>query len=152
MHASRGVNSTKADMKRADSPLLKRYKRPFIAACDHRSFKKAATITGASSWSRTRTSHRDHAFARPPNRSLLINDIFAKKIVGAEGLIGGAGAKAFRIDHPLAPETKSLSHACIESDSMKNLYDAIATLDADGIACVTLPDWFEALIAAFATS
>jgi hypothetical protein len=81
--------------------------------------------------------------------SLLVKDIYATKLVAAEGLIGGAGAKAFRIDHPLAPATKSLSHASIESDSMKNLYDGMATLDSNGVAWVTLPDWFDALNADF---
>jgi hypothetical protein len=55
----------------------------------------------------------------------------------------------FRIDHPLEPETKYLDHSFVESDEMKNLYDGIAELDADGRAVVTLPPWFEALNADF---
>lgn len=56
-----------------------------------------------------------------------------------------AGAKFFRIDHPLQPEAKYLVHACVESDQMKNVYDGVATMDPAGEAWVTLPDWFEAL-------
>lgn len=56
-----------------------------------------------------------------------------------------AGVKAFRIDHPLDPEYRYLQHSSVESPDMKNVYDGVATLDADGAAWVTLPDYFEAL-------
>ena len=56
-----------------------------------------------------------------------------------------AGAKDFKIDHPLDPANKYLVHSCIESADMKNLYDGVITTDANGDAVVTLPDWFEAL-------
>ena len=55
------------------------------------------------------------------------------------------GAGAFRIDHPLDPENKYLSHSFVESPDMKNIYDGVAVFDAAGQAIVTLPDWFEAL-------
>ncbi|HKE47360.1 MAG TPA: hypothetical protein VKB52_04805, partial [Rhodanobacteraceae bacterium] len=58
-------------------------------------------------------------------------------------LIKGGGS--FKIDHPLDPENKYLSHSFVESPDMKNIYDGIVTLDARGEATVTLPDWFEAL-------
>jgi hypothetical protein len=58
-------------------------------------------------------------------------------------LIKAAGA--FRIDHPLDPGHKYLSHSFVESPDMKNIYDGIAVLDAAGEALVTLPDYFEAL-------
>jgi hypothetical protein len=54
-------------------------------------------------------------------------------------------AGAFRIDHPLDPENKYLSHSFVESPDMKNIYDGVAVFDAAGEAIVTLPDWFEAL-------
>jgi hypothetical protein len=54
-------------------------------------------------------------------------------------------AGAFRIDHPLDPEHKYLSHSFVESPDMKNIYDGVAVFDAAGEAIVTLPDWFEAL-------
>lgn len=54
-------------------------------------------------------------------------------------------AGAFRIDHPLDPENKYLQHSFVESDEMKNVYDGVVVLDANGSATVTLPDWFEAL-------
>jgi hypothetical protein len=56
-----------------------------------------------------------------------------------------AGAKAFKIDHPLDPTGRYLQHACVESDEMANMYTGNAVLDARGEATVTLPDWFEAL-------
>jgi len=55
------------------------------------------------------------------------------------------GADAFRIDHPLDPESKYLSHSVVESPDMKNIYDGVAVFDEAGEAIVTLPDWFEAL-------
>ncbi|WP_194814243.1 hypothetical protein [Nocardia sp. XZ_19_385] len=51
----------------------------------------------------------------------------------------------FRIDHPLDPANKYLQHSAIESDELKNLYDGIVELDADGNAEVAVADWFEAL-------
>ena len=55
------------------------------------------------------------------------------------------GGGAFRIDHPLDPENKYLSHSFVESPDMKNIYDGIAVFDGAGEAVVVLPDWFEAL-------
>jgi hypothetical protein len=55
------------------------------------------------------------------------------------------GSKAFMIDHPLDPANKFLVHSCVESSEMKNLYDGLVTLDANGRAVIRLPSWFEAL-------
>jgi hypothetical protein len=54
-------------------------------------------------------------------------------------------AGSFKIDHPVDPENKYLSHSFVESPDMKNIYDGVARLDANGEAMVELPDWFEAL-------
>ncbi len=59
------------------------------------------------------------------------------------------GAKFFRIDHPLHPESSYLIHSCVESNEMKNVYDGVATLDGSGEAWVQLPDWFESLNTSF---
>jgi hypothetical protein len=56
-----------------------------------------------------------------------------------------AGVKDFRIDHPLDPSGKYLTHASIESSEMLNLYTGNTVLGADGSAAVALPDWFTAL-------
>jgi hypothetical protein len=56
-----------------------------------------------------------------------------------------AGVKDFRIDHPLDPSGKYLTHSSIESSEMLNLYTGNAVLGADGSAAVPLPDWFTAL-------
>jgi hypothetical protein len=61
---------------------------------------------------------------------------------------GGAiygSSKHFKIDDPVDPANKYLIHASIESAEMKNLYDGVVTLDAQGEAWVQLPKWFEAL-------
>jgi hypothetical protein len=59
---------------------------------------------------------------------------------------GGGG---FRIDHPLDPDNKYLSHSFVESPDMKNIYDGVVELDEEGTAWVELPEWFEALNGSF---
>lgn len=54
-------------------------------------------------------------------------------------------AGSFKIDHPLDPENKYLSHSFVESPDMMNVYNGNVLLDDKGEASVTLPDWFEAL-------
>jgi hypothetical protein len=54
-------------------------------------------------------------------------------------------ADHFRIDHPLDPEHKYLSHSVVESPDMMNIYSGTAVLDGRGQVWVTLPDYFEAL-------
>lgn len=55
------------------------------------------------------------------------------------------GAGTFKIDHPLDPANKYLSHSFVESPEMKNVYDGIVVTDATGEAVVELPSYFEAL-------
>jgi hypothetical protein len=62
--------------------------------------------------------------------------------------VNGALTKSsgsFKIDHPLDPANKYLSHSFVESPDMMNIYNGNATTDATGLAVITLPDWFEAL-------
>jgi hypothetical protein len=55
------------------------------------------------------------------------------------------GGGSFRIDHPLDPATKYLSHSFVESPDMMNVYNGNITTDQNGEAAVKLPDYFEAL-------
>jgi hypothetical protein len=55
------------------------------------------------------------------------------------------GGGAFKIDHPLDPQNKYLSHSFVESPDMKNVYDGVVVLDNKGEAEIELPDWFGAL-------
>lgn len=62
--------------------------------------------------------------------------------------VGGTLTKAagsFRIDHPLDPDNKYLSHSFVESPDMMNVYNGNVILDYHGEAVVELPQWFEAL-------
>ena len=52
---------------------------------------------------------------------------------------------SFKIDHPLDPANKYLSHSFVESPDMMNVYNGNLLLDASGEAVVQLPDYFEAL-------
>ena len=56
-----------------------------------------------------------------------------------------AGAKNFKIDHPLDPKNRYLYHASVESSEMMNIYTGNAILDSNGEAVVALPKWFEAV-------
>jgi hypothetical protein len=64
--------------------------------------------------------------------------------VSVSGNLSKAGG-SFKIDHPLDPENKYLSHSFVESPDMKNVYDGVVTTDGGGVAVVVLPDWFESL-------
>ncbi|NOZ93633.1 MAG: hypothetical protein GXP47_02695, partial [Acidobacteria bacterium] len=55
------------------------------------------------------------------------------------------GGGSFKIDHPLDPAHKYLSHSFVESPDMMNVYNGNVVTGDDGFATVTLPDWFEAL-------
>lgn len=50
-----------------------------------------------------------------------------------------------RIDHPLDPANKFLSHSAVGSSEMLNIYSGNVTTDAKGDATVTLPSYFEAV-------
>jgi trimeric autotransporter adhesin len=55
------------------------------------------------------------------------------------------GSGSFKIDHPLDPGNKYLSHSFVESPDMMNVYNGNVTTDRHGLATVTLPEYFEAL-------
>ncbi len=63
------------------------------------------------------------------------------EVLGTLSKSGGS----FKIDHPLDPENKYLSHSFVESPDMMNIYNGNIVTDRDGKAVVELPDWFEAL-------
>jgi hypothetical protein len=81
------------------------------------------------------------------NIGILANGTPAGFFVG-DVTISGSLSKfsgSFVIDHPLDPANKYLQHSFVESPDMMNIYNGIITLDADGKATVTMPDWFDAL-------
>jgi hypothetical protein len=55
------------------------------------------------------------------------------------------GKAGFKIDDPLDPANKYISHSFVGSSEMLNVYSGNVTLDAAGAAVVEMPDWFEAL-------
>lgn len=74
-------------------------------------------------------------------KRITISSTGTTTIIGTLVKPGGS----FKIDHPLDPKNKYLSHSFVESPDMKNIYDGVARLDANGEATVKLPEWFEAL-------
>jgi hypothetical protein len=81
------------------------------------------------------------------------DDTYSGYFEGTVGIIGdllvqGTLAKAagsFKIDHPLDPKNKTLSHSFVESPDMMNIYNGNVRTDRRGFATVTLPKWFDAL-------
>jgi hypothetical protein len=69
--------------------------------------------------------------------------LFVGNVIVQGTLVKSAGS--FRIDHPLDPANKFLSHSFVESPDMKNIYDGNVTTDATGSAIIALPAYFEAL-------
>lgn len=69
------------------------------------------------------------------------------QIVGNLNVTGtlSKGGGSFKIDHPLDPANKYLSHSFVESPDMMNIYNGLVVLDAHGKATVQMPDWFESL-------
>jgi trimeric autotransporter adhesin len=64
--------------------------------------------------------------------------------VEVNGTLSKSGG-SFKIDHPLDPANKYLSHSFVESPDMMNIYNGNVTTDANGNATVALPEWFEVL-------
>jgi trimeric autotransporter adhesin len=80
--------------------------------------------------------------------------IFAHNTTGLAGNFVGnvfvsgnlsKGGGSFKIDHPLDPANKYLSHSFVESPDMMNIYNGNIGLDGKGEAVVSLPEWFDAL-------
>ena len=71
------------------------------------------------------------------------NGYFAGDLNVVGNLSKGSGS--FKIDDPLDPANKTLSHSFVESPDMMNIYNGVVQLDATGAAWVNLPDYFEGL-------
>lgn len=52
---------------------------------------------------------------------------------------------SFKIDHPMDPENKYLSHSFVESPEMLNVYSGVVVLDDSGRGVVELPHYFDSL-------
>jgi hypothetical protein len=72
-------------------------------------------------------------------------DVTVHDNVQIDGDVSVRGVKSFKIDHPLDPENRYLTHFSVEAPEAKNVYDGVSTLDEGGEAVVELPEWFEAL-------
>jgi hypothetical protein len=65
--------------------------------------------------------------------------------VHVTGNLSASGAKPFRIDHPLDPESKYLYHYALESPEVLNLYRGTVVLDAGGEGWTALPSYFQSI-------
>ena len=71
------------------------------------------------------------------------NGFFAGNLNVTGKLTKGSGS--FKIDDPLDPANKYLSHSFVESPDMMNVYNGNITTNKHGFATVILPNYFEAL-------
>ena len=85
--------------------------------------------------------------ASAPTRSTAENTAGVAALEGNVIVTGTLtkGGGSFKIDDPIDPSGKYLSHSFVESPDMMNIYNGIVTLDAHGAAVVTMPEWFSAL-------
>lgn len=75
--------------------------------------------------------------------SLSFAGLFNGKLQTTGVLVKASGT--FKIDHPQDPENKYLVHSFVESPDMMNVYNGNIVTDKDGLAVVTLPEYFETL-------
>ena len=80
--------------------------------------------------------------------------VYGRSVYGQAGHFAGnvqvignlsKSAGSFKIDHPLDPANKYLSHSFVESPDMMNLYNGNVITDPNGEATVRLPSYFHAL-------
>jgi hypothetical protein len=71
------------------------------------------------------------------------NGYFAGNLNVTGKLTKGSGS--FKIDDPLDPANKYLSHSFVESPDMMNVYNGNIITDRRGLATVELPEYFDAL-------
>jgi len=121
------------------------------------SLNATGTITGNSIWNGvnaiTGNSSGNYAAVAGINTSSGAG-LYGKSTSGLAGDFDGnvdisgtltKGGGSFKIDHPLDPAYKYLSHSFVESPDMMNIYNGNVILDANGEMWVDLPEWFEAL-------
>jgi hypothetical protein len=91
-----------------------------------------------------------HAWASGPSSVAL----YAERLGGVAGQFMGnvtiqgtvtASVKPFKIDHPLDPANRYLSHVSVESPDLMTVYAGTVVTDANGESVIELPDYFEAL-------
>jgi hypothetical protein len=89
--------------------------------------------------------------SNPYNTVIYIDDSgnvsFSGDVFVSGSLTKGSGT--FKIDDPIDPANKYLSHSFVESPDMMNMYNGTVTLDGKGEATVAMPDWFDALNQSF---
>jgi hypothetical protein len=74
----------------------------------------------------------------------FIGNVFVAGNLTVTGVVS-KGSGSFRIDDPLDPANKYLSHSFVESPDMMNIYNGNVITDQRGIAAVELPEYFSAL-------
>jgi hypothetical protein len=110
-----------------------------------------STVAGVHGWS---SGNEGNGVIGEANNGSTAYGVWGKSTSGYAGYFSGnvqvqgtlsKSAGSFKIDHPLDPANKYLSHSFVESPDMMNIYNGEVTLDGKGEAAVEMPAWFEAL-------
>jgi hypothetical protein len=112
--------------------------------------------TGGQIWLGPYLSSRGGYYEVPPihgswNSGLVPimtnGSLYGFNVIGNLSISGSItkGSGSFKIDHPLDPANKYLSHSFVESPDMMDVYNGNATTDNIGLAVVVLPSYFEGL-------
>ena len=130
---------------------------PFIASKTSPEARIEVQDDGDASSTMTFLMKRPGSASNPLDESFQIKEdgsIFFQKSVTFNGPVDIEGgitkpSGTFKIDDPLDPANKYLSHSFVESPDMLDMYNGTVTLDSKGEAEVTMPDWFNALNQSF---
>ena len=104
--------------------------------------------TSSSTWIRTGGTSASNSWGILGISSASGSEVISMNGQNGDVAIAGnlsKGSGSFKIDHPLDPENKYLSHSFVESPDMMNIYNGNVIMDNDGAAWVELPEWFDAL-------
>ena len=130
---------------------------PFVASKTSPESRIEVEDDGDASATMTFLMKRPGSASNPLDESFEIEDdgtiFFQKNVtfnssVNIEGNLQ-KGSGTFKIDDPLDPANKYLSHSFVESPDMLDMYNGTVTLDSKGEAEVNMPDWFDALNQSF---
>ncbi|HEY0703293.1 MAG TPA: hypothetical protein VGD60_11040, partial [Candidatus Acidoferrales bacterium] len=114
-----------------------------LAFVDEGSYSGAFVFYGNKSGARDNGLQQNMALDADGNLSIRGGLTAGGTVIVQGDLIKAGGS--FKIDDPIAPSEKYLSHSFVESPDMMNIYNGIVTLDAHGAALVQMPEWFSAL-------
>ncbi len=108
-------------------------------------YPTAIYTPGVGGWFKTSGDYDIALYAESPH---LAGYFDGRVRIDGNLQVGGELSKSsgsFKIDHPLYPANKYLSHSFVESPDMMNVYNGNVKLNSTGKAWIHLPEYFEEL-------